>query len=76
MGWCSAGLSAIGRVSERVVHPTRAKHRMVHGADEPILAARERRSTVGQRYLQHWAVACRDEDCFDTDLAVGIIEAE
>jgi len=68
--------SHVSRVSDGVVHPSSTEHRVLHGTDEPIITAMQRGTAIGQRHLQHGAITGSNEEGFDADLALWIIEPE
>ena len=63
-------------VAAPVVDPALAEHRVLHRADQQVVGALERGAPVGQRHLQHGAVAGADEQHLDADLAGRVVEAE
>ena len=63
-------------VAGAVVHPPSAQHRVLHGADEPRVAALEGCAAIGQRHLHRGAVTRLDEQRLDADLASGVVETE
>jgi hypothetical protein len=63
-------------VAAAVVDPALAEHRVLHRADQQVVGALERGAPVGQRHLQHRAVAGADEQHLDADLAGRVVQAE
>lgn len=68
--------SHVSRVADGVVHPPSTEHRVLHSADEPIITAMKRGTAIGQRHLRHGAITGSNEEGFEADLTLWIIEPE
>ena len=64
----------VDRIAARVIDPSRAEHRMLHGAEKASLGTFKRFIPVGKGELQHRAGATGEDVGFDANLTRGVIK--